>query len=104
MNHDKPYIVGIVPDTRYSDIAVWDRHEGSITLPGCMSFFRLFDYLRDNAPKIAIVRIKSAETNNEIGRKIVEMCIYLELNYETVKQLGKADAQHFAMLAGYKNK
>ena len=104
-------IVGIDPDTLKSGVAT--KTKGSISLYS-LSFFQLFDFLSKNRESITNVRVEAswlikhnwhaklkgtaaintsigndAGRNHETGRKIVEMCVYLEIPYQEVKPLKK---------------
>ncbi len=120
-------IIGIDPDTKESGVAIWDRREKSLWL-GMKQFFGLFVFL--NFYKSTIIKVvieagwlnkksnwhnerqgvgvaarigKNTGANHETGRKIVEMCVYLDLKYELVKPTkSKLNHADFVKLTKYK--
>jgi hypothetical protein len=100
--------VGIDPDIDKSGVAV--KEDGKITLYS-LRFWDLFEFLSQLRPQKVVIeggwlnqksnfragkssnvsaRIgKNVGANHEAGRKIVEMCEYLKLDYEIVKPLQK---------------
>jgi len=105
-------IIGIDPDVTKSGIAIYDKIAKNLELKS-LSFFNLLDYLRDNSADIELVKIeggwlnkksnfrftkskgigeniaKKVGSNHETGKKIVEMCEYLNIKYSIVKPLRK---------------
>lgn len=105
-------IIGIDPDTISSGIAIFDKSTRQLEAKS-LAFFPLMDYLRENAAEIELVKIeggwlnkksnfrfsksvgigeniaKKVGANHETGKKIVEMCEYLGINYSIVKPLRK---------------
>lgn len=45
---------------------------------------------------------KNVGSNHETGRKIVEMCNYLEIEHELVLPMGKVTPEYFASMTGQK--
>jgi hypothetical protein len=103
--------IGIDPDVDKSGVAV--KANRTIDLY-TFKFFQLFDFLMNNREKIALVRVEAswlikhnwnkklngsaainarignnAGSNHETGRKIIEMCEYLQIPYQEVKPLKK---------------
>jgi hypothetical protein len=103
--------IGIDPDVDKSGVAV--KANRTIDLY-TFKFFQLFDFLKNNREKITLVRVEAswlikhnwnkklngsaainarignnAGSNHETGRKIVEMCEYLQIPYQEVKPLKK---------------
>ncbi len=101
-------LVGIDPDIDKSGVAV---KEGDKFLLYSLKFWDLFEFLSQSRPDKVVIeggwlhdksnfrkttssnvsaRIgKNVGANHETGRKIVEMCEYLKLNYSVVKPLKK---------------
>lgn len=109
----KPILIGIDPDVDKSGVASLDRTTKKVEL-STLTFFQLFDYLNMNQDKIREVRVeaswlikksnwhtptasasasekvaKNTGSNHEVGRKIIEMCQYLNIPYLEVKPLKK---------------
>lgn len=114
------YIIGIDPDTKKSGVAFLNRRFKNLSIVS-LAFFELYDYFLDckknyrdefivlieggwlveksnfhgqqgsRAQKIA----KNVGSNHEVGRKIVEMCEYLEIPYKVVRPLTKIWAGEF---------
>lgn len=100
--------IGIDPDVDKSGVAVIEN--GEIELFS-LSFWQLFEFLKERKPDLvrveggwlnkmsnfragkptaALARIgKNVGSNHEAGRKIVEMCEYLQIKHEVVKPLQK---------------
>ena len=100
--------IGIDGDVNKSGVCVWKKSTKTIELL-TLTFFELFDYFRENKNNIELVKIESGwlnkksnfhgsknnqtaarigshvGANHETGKKIVEMCQYLELQYREVK-------------------
>lgn len=122
--------IGIDPDCHDSGLAIWDRKE---LLLFNVTFFRLFDILKyykdkkdiiikvvieagwlhdksnwhkENAGERIAARIgKNTGANHETGRKIVELCEYLGLEYELRKPItSKFNAKEFKMITKYDKK
>ena len=110
----KTMIVGIDPDTVKSGVAVYDKETKKLEL-SCLSFFELQDYLSNAKKCIKVVKIEAGYlnkknnwhisknirtasrvganvgANHEVGKKIVEMCKYLEIDYIECKPLKKTN-------------
>jgi hypothetical protein len=120
--------VGIDPDTFKSGVAVWNRDERKLELKTTKTFFELFDYLKENRSRIYVVRVeagwlhgksnwtsrntnkfageriaKNVGSNHETGRKIIEMCQYLDIHHEEVLPLGKVSRPYFEAVTKIKN-
>jgi hypothetical protein len=106
--------IGLDPDTEKSGVAYYESKTKIMELSN-LSFFQLFDYLnfckskgafkvvieagwlnKSNWHKVAngssAVNAKIGQrtgANHEVGKKIVEMCEYLELEYRLVKPTKK---------------
>jgi len=105
-------IIGIDPDSKESGIAIYDKDKKQIEVLS-LTFFKLLKYLQENADQIELIKIeggwlnkksnfrftaskgigeniaKKVGANHEAGRKIQEMCEYLNLNHSIVKPLRK---------------
>lgn len=106
-------LIGIDPDVTRSGVAVIDKKDKSLHLK-TLTFFELFDFLSENKDFIKEIRIeaswllkksnwhvnnkgvgiaskigKNTGENHETGRKIVEMCLYLDLPFIQVQPLKK---------------
>lgn len=106
------FIIGIDPDTQKNGIAIYSKttkHLHSTAL----SFFDLFEYLKNNSENIVIVKIEAGwlvkksnfrktkiknvsdaisrkvGENHAVGKKIVEMCDYLGIRYKLSRPLLK---------------
>jgi hypothetical protein len=101
-------LIGIDPDVDKSGVAV--KEDGKILLYS-LKFWDLFEFLSQLRPYKVVIeggwlhdksnfratksssisaRIgKNVGSNHEVGRKIVEMCEYLRIDYEVVKPLQK---------------
>jgi hypothetical protein len=101
-------IMGIDPDVNKSGVAI--KEDGKYVLYS-LSFWDLFEFLSQARPHKVIIeggwlneksnfragkgnnvsaRIgKNVGSNHEVGRKIVEMCNYLRLDYDIVRPLQK---------------
>lgn len=121
--------VGIDPDTKKSGYAEYCTKQGKLVTVNSYSFFEIFDILECSREIIKLVRIeagwinakanfhgkygqskqageriaKNVGSNHETGRKLAEMCEYLNIPYELVKPLGtKAiDAPLFKKITGW---
>lgn len=121
-------IIGIDPDCKLSGYAEWDMKQQRLTSVAKYSFFEIFDVLEAQRAEIALVRIeagwlnkksnfhgrpgqskaageriaKNVGSNHETGRKLVEMCHYLDIQVEEVKPLGtkSVDAKLFKKMTG----
>jgi hypothetical protein len=123
----KTLYIGIDPDLDRSGVAIWEKNNKILVLKN-LSFWQLFDLLKENRDKILIVRIeagwlneksnwhnrygqsktageaiaRNVGENHAVGKLISQMCIYLELNYETVRPtMHKTDKHLFRTLTGY---
>lgn len=105
--------IGIDPDVEKSGVAFYERESKHLELSN-LTFFEVFDYFaflkqnkKENNLTVVIEagwlnksnwHIKLSQNNNvsaqigqrtganhEVGKKIIEMCKYLELKYEIVK-------------------
>mgnify|MGYP001164605831 CR=1 FL=1 len=120
-------IIGIDPDCELNGYAEWDIKQKRLTVSK-QSFFQIFDILHSSKNDIALVRIeagwhnkksnfhsnssqsksvgeniaKKVGSNHETGRKLVEMCQYLDIQVEEVKPLGtkSVDAKLFKKMTG----
>jgi len=125
------YIIGIDPDREKSGIAVFSLKTKSMEIYS-YSFFQLFDVIRAASETISLIRIEAGWLNKksnfhnkpgqskevgeriandvganaESGRKIAEMCEYLNIPYELVKPLGtkSIDSTLFKKITGYKKR
>lgn len=101
-------IIGIDPDVDKSGVAVKENGEYHLC---SLSFWNLFEFLSQARPKmvkieggwlnaksnfrfakstsIASRMGKNVGENHSVGKKIVEMCVYLKLDHEVVKPLQK---------------
>jgi hypothetical protein len=117
--------VGIDPDVNKSGVAMWCEVAGDYTHLEEMTFFKLFELLCFHCNKIQQVVIEAgwlnkkhnwhgrkgaaAERisnnvgrNHETGRKLVEMCDYLGLEYVLVRpKRSKFKAETFRNITGY---
>jgi hypothetical protein len=122
--------IGIDPDTLFNGVAFWV--DGKLYMKN-MPFFELFDCLkfekkRENQDLKVIIeagwlnektnwhyagksRGVTAKVgarigaNHETGKKIVEMCLYLGIDFETRKPMSsKLDGKTFAKITGYKGR
>jgi hypothetical protein len=123
--------IGIDPDTVKSGVAQIDKETKQL-LVSCMTFFDLYDYLRQMdkettkvfieagwlnvkknwhySPKYQTMTKESCISmassigakvgaNHEVGRKIVEMCYHLGLQYDLlVPKTQKVDDKYFKQL------
>ncbi|MDR2928223.1 MAG: hypothetical protein LBV41_08515 [Cytophagaceae bacterium] len=125
----KHIFIGIDPDIHKSGVCAWDRTDKTLDMQS-LSFFQLFDYLSKYKDSINRVRVeagwlneksnfhtrfnqtkeageriaKNVGANHETGKKIIEMCVYLGLEVEPVKPLGKITPDYFEKLTGIKCK
>lgn len=101
-------IIGIDPDIDKSGVAV--KEDGEYTLYS-LSFWDLFEFLSQCRPKLVVIEGgwlnaksnfrfakstsiasrmgKNVGENHSVGKKIVEMCKYLEIDHKVVKPLQK---------------
>lgn len=109
----KTLIIGIDPDVNKNGVAIYNKHKKSLELKS-LTFFELFEYLnssKSNLKKVVIeggwlnkksnfhnersgVRVAAkigshTGANHEVGRKIVEMCEYLQIQHKVQKPLRK---------------
>ncbi len=118
--------IGIDPDVSKNGVAVWDGED--FARLETMTFFELFEYMCFHLPYIDTVVIEAGwlnkrhnwhggtkstsqrisnnvGRNHETGRKIVEMCQYLEIEYTLVQpRRSKITPQLFERISGYKVK
>lgn len=112
INHN-PDFIGIDPDVKKSGVAYYFKTTKQLEL-SCLTFFELFEYLqlcKTNNPDVKVyieaswliktdwnrggknststLINKSIGANHETGRKIVEMCEYLEISYVLVRPTTK---------------
>lgn len=120
-------LIGIDPDVDKNGVAYCVN--GKLHFLRNLSFFQLFDYLKINKDVVEKVVIEAGwlnksnwhktngsnsvnaqigqrtGANHETGRKIVEMCEYLNLPYELVRpQKSKVDAKYFNRVTGWKGR
>lgn len=124
-------VIGIDPDTIKSGYAEWDVEQRLLTVSS-YTFFEIFDLLQSSVEEILLVRIeagwlnkksnfhgrygqskavgekiaKSVGSNHEAGKKLVEMCDYLNIPYELVKPLGTKgiDSKKFNSITKFKGR
>lgn len=120
-------IIGIDPDTFKNGIAIVDKKE--IILKNLL-FFDLFAFLEKNKPQIKEVIVEAGwlnlksnfhyfgsisginskiglkvGANHEVGRKILEMLEFLNINYRIEKPKSKKlNSKEFRKLTGYKGR
>ncbi len=107
------FYMGIDPDRDKSGVVVWNKQTKEFTFMGLLSFFDLYDYLlkfnedlhirieagwlisKINWHKPGSNQFVSAKigsyvgANHETGKKIAEMCDYLDITYTLVKPSSK---------------
>lgn len=116
-------IVGIDPDTDKSGYAEYDIEQKKLVTVNSYTFFEIYRILECSTELIRLVRIeagwlneksnwhgragqskaageriaKNVGANHETGRKLVEMCEHLDIEYELVRPLGtkNIDARTF---------
>lgn len=122
--------VGIDPDVSKSGVAVWDVLKKNLELDN-LKFFDLFQnlvYLKNKFGERLKVIIEAGwlnksnwhavkggnssinaqigqrtGANHEVGKKIVEMCEYLQIEYELIKPTkSKVNAEFFKKITGLK--
>ena len=105
-------IIGIDGDVDKNGVAVLDKDKGELELKS-LTFFDLLDYLKAEKENIKVVKIEASwlvqksnfhfakskgisdrisakvGANHETGKKIIEMCQYLNLEYKLVKPFQK---------------
>ena len=127
--NDQAILVGIDPDSDKSGVALYRKSDKSYKLNN-LSFFELFDYLKEHKHIIRFVVIeagwlnkstwhgagqkaasisarigKNVGSNHEVAKKIEEMCIYLKLYYELVRPCrSKLSAEEFGKITGIKER
>lgn len=120
--------IGVDPDIDRSGLA-WFNNSKDFSLH-LLSFFELFDYLKEQPKNDVHIYVEAGwlnksnwhkksggsaainatignrtGANHEAGRKIVEMCEYIGLNYTLVKPTkSKLKVTSFRQLTGYKGK
>ena len=122
-------LIGIDPDVEKSGVAYYESDTKKLELSN-LTFFQLFDYLqhveRNKADLYEVTVVIEAGwlnksnwhvthgtaninaqigqrtgANHEVGKKIVEMCQYIGLNYELVKPTkSKIKHKYFAFMTG----
>jgi predicted GNAT family acetyltransferase len=126
-NMNNQLFIGIDADTQKSGVAVW---EYKLLELYNLTFFELFEFLKRQPKERTAVIIEAgwlntksswhghgygegvaARTgakvgaNHETGKKIAEMCDYLDLTYELKKpESSKVDAKYFKMLTKYEGR
>ncbi len=127
-NSKHTHLVGVDPDVDKNGVCLYERKTKEFTLHN-LTFFQLFDFLvvekqkgiaikvvieagwynlsnwhvktSDNA-RIVAKKGNSLGSNHETGRKIVEMCEYLKLEYQLVKPTAhKVKSDTFMQITGY---
>lgn len=113
MANDKYLIIGIDPDVDKNGVATYVSRTQHLEMV-CLTFFELFEFLKSSKENIKHVVIEggwlnsksnfhnersgvriaakigsNTGANHEVGRKIVEMCEYLEIPHRVVKPLVK---------------
>ena len=124
-------LIGIDPDCKKSGFAAY-RADLKTVKVSTQSFFELFDLLKEAKTLRAPVDVyieagwlikksnfhnktgqtksvgetiaKKVGANHEAGRKIVEMCEYLGIEYVLVKPMGKTTPEMFEKITGIKLK
>lgn len=105
-------IIGVDSDLHKSGIAIWDKENNNLELKS-LTFFELFDFLKAEKENIKILKIeagwlnqksnfhfakskgisdtisKKVGENQATGKKIVEMCQYLNIPHKLVKPFKK---------------
>lgn len=122
------WIIGVDPDVEESGVAIYTPSEQHIYLEK-MKFFKLFDFLRLKHQLINLVVIEAgwlnkgnwhivkgslaqnAEigrrtgANHEVGKKIVEMCQYLNQRHKLIKPTrSKVSHEQFIEKTGWKGR
>lgn len=117
------YCIGIDPDTNKSGVGCWSRIGKPILTT--MGFFELFDFLKENKDCIHCVIIeagwlnkstwhgigkgsfvvakigKNVGANHETGKKIIELCKYLNIRYTLSRPAKtKLNAKKFKSITG----
>lgn len=107
----KQLIIGIDPDTEKSGVCILDTRDAITCKLYTLSFFKLFDLLREQQDCIVVVEAgwlnkvsnyhssknirtsnlisKHVGANHEVGKLIVEMCNYLNIDCCLKKPLRK---------------
>jgi hypothetical protein len=119
---EKPFLIGIDPDTHKSGVAIYNRHTKSLHLFE-YELWAVFDIIKQMKDE-AIVRLEAGHkekstwhkggngmakrvgANNEIGRQIEKFCIENGIVYELVKPCGFSSYNHetFCQLTGWNKK
>lgn len=125
-------LIGIDPDCKKSGVAIKEKgvHELNVD---CFTFFELLEYLKsvrelfedvfiyieagwlnkksnyhnyiNQSKQVDEIIAKKVGANHETGKKIVEMCEYLNLKYELIKPTSKKiTPEYFEKLTGMKVK
>lgn len=123
-------LIGIDPDVEKSGVAYYESDTKKLELSN-LKFFQLFDYLqhvernKGDLDEVTVIveagwlnksnwhAVKDSSSsknaqigqrtgaNHEVGKKIVEMCQYIGLNYELVKPTkSKIKHKYFAFMTG----
>jgi hypothetical protein len=127
---NKTFYIGIDPDLDRSGVAIFEKDNKILVLKN-LSFWQLFDLLKEHNEKIIIVRIeagwlnkksnwhteygqtktkgesiaRNVGENHAVAKLIVQMCIYLELKYEIIQpRAHKTDATLFRAITKYDGK
>jgi len=125
----KIFYIGIDPDTNKSGFAVYNADSKRLTLVKSLKFPELINELERWEYRIIKVRIeagwlnaksnfhssagqtkaageriaKNVGRNQEVGKKIAEMCDYMGIEYELIKPIGtkNIDSKTFAKITGW---
>lgn len=109
----KEFIIGIDPDIKKSGVAIKNAVKRKFEVKN-LTFFELFDFLHLHQANIRQVRVEASwlikkavwhgegrgegtaarvgmytGANHEVGRKIIEMCIYIGIDAQEVMPLKK---------------
>ena len=103
--------IGIDPDVKKSGIAIITDNKVLTALS--LNFFELYEYLKICSENVDVIKIEASwlisynftahsgtlpqrlkianhtGANHEVGRKIVEMCEYLQIKYKLIRPLKK---------------
>jgi len=103
--------IGIDPDVKKSGVAIISNNKVLTALS--LNFFELYEYLKISSQNIELIKIEASwlistnftahsgtiaqrlkianytGANHEVGRKIVEMCEYLQIKYKLIRPLKK---------------
>ena len=103
--------IGIDPDVKKSGVAIISHNKVLSVLS--LNFFELYEYLEISSQDIELIKIEASwlistnftahsgtlaqrlkianhiGANHEVGRKIMQMCDYLQIKYKLIKPLKK---------------